>query len=95
MMVRQPARQGLGAVQLLKKHHAGKLMRHGERPERNQMGCRLLYGIIKPKGPADDETGATAGVLGKPLQKSRELPGGKGLPPFVKHNGNVGGGKGG
>ena len=70
-------------------------MRHGERPERNQMGCRLLYGIVKPKGPADDETGAAADVLGKPLQKSRELPGGKGLPPFVKHNGNVGGGKGG
>ena len=95
MMVRQPARQGLGAVQLLKKYDAGELMGHGEGAESDQMAGRLLYGVVKPKGPADDKTGAAAGVLGKPFQKSGELPGGKGLPPFVKHDGNVGGGKGG
>lgn len=70
-------------------------MRHSKGAKGDQMASRLLYGIVKPKGPADDKTGAAAGVLGKPLQKNGELPGGKGLPPFVKHDGNVGGGKGG
>ena len=80
---------------LLNKYDAGKLMRHSKGAKGDQMASRLLYGIVKPKGPADDKTGAAAGVLGKPLQKNGELPGGKGLPPFVKHDGNVGGGKGG